>query len=67
LSEEDMRTSTVLRVISGVHCPVLCIPASREAEKATASAAKSDRGEPILKLRIDKKRDIAADRQELPA
>jgi nucleotide-binding universal stress UspA family protein len=28
LSEEDVRSSTVLRVISGVSCPVLCIPSS---------------------------------------
>jgi nucleotide-binding universal stress UspA family protein len=33
LSEEDMHTSTVLQVISGVHCPVLCIPAPREKGK----------------------------------
>ena len=67
LSEEDMRTSTVLQVISGVHCPVLCIPVSREAEKATPSAAKTERGEPILKLPIDKKRDMVAYEQTLPA
>jgi len=29
LSERDIETSTVLQVISGVHCPVLCIPSSR--------------------------------------
>lgn len=29
LAEEDVQTSTVLQVISGVHCPVLCIPVPR--------------------------------------
>jgi nucleotide-binding universal stress UspA family protein len=72
LSEEDMRTSTVLQVISGVHCPVLCIPASRREKKSTTPAMKTGReetraaeGEPILKL--GKERDIAVDWQELPA
>jgi nucleotide-binding universal stress UspA family protein len=32
LAEEDFRTSTVLQVISDVHCPVLCVPASNRAE-----------------------------------
>lgn len=30
LSEEDLPSSTVLQVISGVACPVLCIPATRQ-------------------------------------
>lgn len=60
LSEEDMRTSTVLHVISGVHCPVLCIPAHRQAKRTATS------GEPILELHSGQGRDIAADRQELP-
>jgi len=30
LSEEDLPTSTVLQVISGVSCPVLCIPSAVE-------------------------------------
>ncbi len=30
LSEEDLPTSTVLQVISGVSCPVLCIPCASE-------------------------------------
>ena len=38
LSEEDMHTSTVLQVISGVHCPVLCIPAPREKGKSATPA-----------------------------
>lgn len=37
LSEEDMQTSTVLRVISGVHCPVLCIPAPRQGTSASGT------------------------------
>jgi nucleotide-binding universal stress UspA family protein len=45
LSEEDMHTSTVLQVISGVHCPVLCIPAPRERGKSTTPAIESEREE----------------------
>jgi len=30
LSEEDLPSSTVLQVISGVTCPVLCVPAARQ-------------------------------------
>ena len=60
LSEEDMRTSTVLQVISGVHCPVLCIPAPRQAKRTATS------GERILELHSGQERDLAADRQELP-
>jgi hypothetical protein len=45
LSEEDMRTSTVLQVISGVHCPVLCIPVPRQEKKSTTSATKAAREE----------------------
>jgi nucleotide-binding universal stress UspA family protein len=44
LSEEDMRTSTVLQVISGVHCPVLCIPAPRK-EKESSVPAIGSKGE----------------------
>jgi nucleotide-binding universal stress UspA family protein len=35
LSERDLETSTVLQVISGVHCPVLCIPSSSQEKKRT--------------------------------
>jgi nucleotide-binding universal stress UspA family protein len=42
LSEEDMHTSTVLQVISGVHCPVLCIPAPRENGKSATPAIESE-------------------------
>ena len=42
LSEEDMHTSTVLQVISGVHCPVLCIPAPREKGKSATPAIESE-------------------------
>jgi nucleotide-binding universal stress UspA family protein len=45
LSEEDIRTSTVLQVISGVHCPVLCIPVPRQEKKSTTSATKAAREE----------------------
>jgi len=43
LSEEDMQTSTVLQVISGVHCPVLCIPVPRQ-EKESATLATETEG-----------------------
>lgn len=39
LAEEDMKTSTVLQVISSVTCPVLCIPANYK--KSEVEAAKS--------------------------
>lgn len=42
LSEEDMPTSTVLQVISEVHCPVLCIPAASE-ESGLAGFAEEPR------------------------
>jgi nucleotide-binding universal stress UspA family protein len=45
LSEEDMVTSTVLQVISGVHCPVLCIPAPHQEKESTTSATRSEREE----------------------
>ena len=38
LSERDLETSTVLQVISGVHCPVLCIPSSRQEKNRTELA-----------------------------
>ena len=41
LSEEDMRTSTVLQVISGVHCPVLCIPVVRQKSRSAGPAAQT--------------------------
>ncbi|WP_158750611.1 universal stress protein [Acidobacterium sp. S8] len=45
LSEEDMQTSTVLQVISGVHCPVLCVPVPCQEKKTTTSATKAERKE----------------------
>lgn len=37
LSEEDMKTSTVLQVISNVSCPVLCIPTGYQRSAAESS------------------------------
>jgi len=34
LSEEDIKTSTVLQVVAGVSCPVLCIPTSCQRPEA---------------------------------
>lgn len=45
LSDEVMATSTVLKVISGVHCPVLCILAPDQAKESTTSASRSEREE----------------------
>jgi nucleotide-binding universal stress UspA family protein len=45
LSEEDVQTSTVLQVISGVHCPVLCIPVPRQEKESAASATRAEREE----------------------
>jgi Universal stress protein family len=42
LSEQDLETSTVLQVISGVHCPVLCIPTSRQEKNRTELATESE-------------------------
>ena len=42
LSEQDLQTSTVLQVISGVHCPVLCIPTSRQEKNRTQLAIESE-------------------------
>jgi nucleotide-binding universal stress UspA family protein len=42
LSEQDLETSTVLQVISGVHCPVLCIPTSRQEKNSTELATESE-------------------------
>ena len=42
LSEEDIETSTVLQVISGVHCPVLCIPTSRQEKRPTGLATEPE-------------------------
>jgi nucleotide-binding universal stress UspA family protein len=42
LSERDLETSTVLQVISGVHCPVLCIPTSRKEKNRTELATESE-------------------------
>jgi len=45
LSEEDMQTSTVLQAISGVHCPVLCIPVPRQEKESATSATRAEREE----------------------
>jgi nucleotide-binding universal stress UspA family protein len=42
LSERDLQTSTVLQVISGVHCPVLCIPSSCQEKNRTQLAIESE-------------------------
>jgi hypothetical protein len=42
LSERDLETSTVLQVISGVHCPVLCIPSSHQEKNRTQLAIESE-------------------------
>ena len=56
LSDEAMVTSTVLKVISGVHCPVLCIPAPHQATESTTSATRSE-GEENGRTRNDKVTD----------
>jgi nucleotide-binding universal stress UspA family protein len=40
LTEDDFQSSTVLQVISRVHCPVLCLPA--ETEAATAQGRREE-------------------------
>jgi nucleotide-binding universal stress UspA family protein len=45
LAEEDVQTSTVLQVISGVHCPVLCIPVPRQVKESATSATRAEREE----------------------
>jgi nucleotide-binding universal stress UspA family protein len=47
LSEQDLETSTVLQVISGVHCPVLCIPTSRQEKNRTQLATESEIGSAV--------------------
>jgi nucleotide-binding universal stress UspA family protein len=47
LSEQDLETSTVLQVISGVHCPVLCIPSSRQEKNRTQLATESEIGSAV--------------------
>lgn len=71
LSEEDMATSTVLQVISQVHCPVLCIPAPPEegghagfAEEPRSTKAAAASGEPTAGasgiLQTEEKGSLAA-------
>lgn len=38
LAEEDLQSSTVLKVISSVTCPVLCVPSARRAEHGVEAA-----------------------------
>jgi nucleotide-binding universal stress UspA family protein len=45
LSEEDMQTSTVLQVISGVHCPVLSIPVPCQEKKSKTSGTRAEKEE----------------------
>lgn len=43
LSEEDMKTSTVLQVVSNVSCPVLCIPTGYQRSAAEVSESVATR------------------------
>jgi hypothetical protein len=42
LSEQDLETSTVLQVISGVQCPVLCIPTTPLGEESNVRTLESE-------------------------
>ncbi len=37
LAEQDFQSSTILQVISRVHCPVLCLPVQTQAPAAAGS------------------------------
>lgn len=48
LSAEDLPTSTVLKVISSVSCPVLCVPSSRNPSRAGGSPSQ----EPSVEISV---------------